>query len=103
MRKFLLGVLLLPAVAFAQPVTVEKPVTCENAQKAIQELEGKYGEKPIWFGEGTVPGAQFGLLVNKETNTWSFIQFSVEKNIVCLIDSGTKFYIKPEVFGGKGV
>jgi hypothetical protein len=102
MLKFLLGVLLLPAVALAQPVTVEKSVVCDNAQKAIQELEGKHGEKPIWFGEKNGNNGQFGLLVNPETASWSFIQFSVEKNIVCLIDSGEGFHTNSDIFGRKG-
>ena len=47
MRKFLLGVLLLPALALAQPVTVEKPVQCEKAEIVIKGLvNSEYQEKP---------------------------------------------------------
>jgi hypothetical protein len=49
MRKFLLGVLLLPVLALAQqdPVEVNKPVVCDKASEMLPYFDKRYGEKPI--------------------------------------------------------
>jgi hypothetical protein len=93
MRKFLLGVLLLPALAVAEPVTVEKKVVCDDASTMIPYIKEKYDEEPIWIG-GDGTDSQYAITVNLKTETWSMIQFSIEKNISCLIDSGTGFKFK---------
>jgi hypothetical protein len=92
MRKFLLGVLLLPALASAEPVKVDKSVVCDKATIMLPYIKEKYDEEPIWFGDDGV--SQFTITANQKTQTWSMLQFSIEKDISCLIDSGTGFKFK---------
>lgn len=85
MRNLILSVLLLPALALAQPVTVEKTVVCEKTQLVIESLQqGKYQEQPIWIGVD--PTSRFSLFENKKSQTWTFIQFNQE--VACLIATG---------------
>jgi len=92
MRKFLLGVLLLPALALAEPVEVNKVVVCDEASKMLPHISEKYGEKPLWIGSDSK--SKFTITVNEETQTWSIIQYRTEDDISCLIDSGTGFKFK---------
>ncbi len=85
MRKFLLGVLLLPALAQAQPVTVEKPVICEKTEKVIETLQkGQYKETPIWIGHDEK--SKYALFANEKTKSWTIIQFN--ENIACILGVG---------------
>jgi hypothetical protein len=85
MRKFLLGVLLLPALAYAQPVTVEKPVVCEATEKVIESLQkGQYKENPTWIGYDDK--SKYALFSNEKTKTWTIIQFN--ETIACIIGVG---------------
>jgi hypothetical protein len=92
MRKFLLGVLLLPALALAEPVEVNKKVVCDEASKMLLHISEKYGEKPLWIGSDSK--SKFTVTANEETQTWSIIQYSTTDNISCLIDSGKGFKFK---------
>lgn len=94
MRKFLLGVLLLPVLAIAgqDPVEVNKTVVCDKASEMFPYIDKKYGEKPIWFGQAEQ--GQFAVLVNSQTETWSIVQYDIKRDISCLIDSGTGFKFK---------
>lgn len=85
MRKFLLGVLLLPAFVLAQPVTVEKPVVCEKTEKVIETLQnGQYKELPTWIGYDDK--SRYALFVNTKTKTWTIIQFN--ETIACVVGAG---------------
>lgn len=87
MKKFLLSVLLLPAVAMAQPVTVEKPVVCEKLHIVIESLQNSnYKEVPIW--SGIDEKSKYALFANEKTKTWTFIQFN--QNIACILGVGEK-------------
>lgn len=92
MRKFLLGVLLLPALAIAEPVEVNKKVVCDDASKMLPHISEKYGETPLWIGGDSK--SKFTITANQETQTWSIIQYSIEDDISCLIDSGKGFKFK---------
>lgn len=97
MRKFLLGVLLLPALVVAQPVTVEKPVICEKTEIVIESLlKGEYKEQPVWVGADE--SSKYSLFVNNRTTTWTMIQFN--QQIACIIGVGTKAKM---IFSGPGV
>lgn len=85
MRNFILGVLLLPALALAQPVTVEKTVVCEKTELVIEGLQqGEYKEQPIWIGVDKT--SRYSLFANEKSRTWTFIQFNQE--VACLIATG---------------
>lgn len=85
MKKLVLSVLLLPALALAQrPVIVEKPVVCNWAQPLIERLSKEFKETPIWIGIGE-DSARYSLFTSA-TGAWTLIQFNDE--IACIIGSG---------------
>lgn len=99
MRSFLLGVLLLPAVAIAQPVTVDKSVVCDKVEAVIEVLTKKYDEQPVWFG--TAKDSKVGVLVNPKTSSWTVVQFN--DKLACVLETGEGFQLRPGLFGGKAV
>lgn len=94
MRTFILGVLLLPVFALAEPVTVEKPVVCDRVEKVFEELQGQsYKEQPIWIGAGE--NSTFTIFANEKTKTWTVVQFN--DNIACVLgmgDNGRLIFLK---------
>ncbi len=97
MHKFIFGVLLLPALAHAQPVTVEKPVICDTPKTVIETLTGKgYQEQPFWIGNDET--SRYILLANERTKSWTILQFN--KNIACVLGTGDnhkQVFSKPAV------
>lgn len=97
MRNLILGVLLLPALALAQPVTVEKTVVCDTTKTVIETLTGKeYQEYPFWIGADK--NSRYVMLVNEKTSTWSFVQLN--KDVACILSTGEHFkqvFSKPTV------
>jgi hypothetical protein len=85
MHKFIFGVLLLPALALAQPVTVEKPVVCDTPKTVMETLTGNgYQEQPFWIGNDET--SRYVLLANERTKSWTIVQFN--KNIACVLGTG---------------
>jgi hypothetical protein len=85
MRTLLTSILLLPVFALAEPVTVEKPVVCNDVKTVIELLSGRaYQEKPFWVGKDTA--SRYVLMVNENTKTWTIIQFNDE--FACVIGTG---------------
>jgi hypothetical protein len=85
MHKFIFGVLLLPALAYAQPVTVEKPVICDTPKIVIETLTGTgYREQPFWAGNDK--SSRYIMLVNEDTGSWTIVQFN--NNIACVLGTG---------------
>jgi hypothetical protein len=85
MYKFIFGVLLLPALAYAQPVTVEKPIVCDTPKIVIETLTGSgYQEQPFWSGTDKL--SRYIMLVNEDTGSWSIVQFN--NNIACVLGTG---------------
>jgi hypothetical protein len=97
MHKFILGVLLLPALAYAQPVTVEKPVICDTLKTVIETLTGTgYREQPFWAGNDET--SRYILLVNEKTKSWTIVQFN--NKIACVLGTGEnhrQVFSKPAV------
>ena len=97
MHKFIFGVLLLPALALAQPVTVEKPVICDTPKTVIETLTGTgYKEQPFWIGNDET--SRYVLLANERTKSWTIVQFN--KNIACVLGTGDnhkQVFLKPAV------
>jgi hypothetical protein len=92
MCKFLLGALLLPVLALAEPVTVDKPVVCERADIVFKELLQRFQEVPVWQGDDPKnPGSRYALLLNKDNSTWTLLQYS--DRIACVLGSGEGFKI----------
>jgi hypothetical protein len=94
MYKFIFGVLLLPALAYAQPVTVEKPIVCDTTKIVIETLTGKqYEEQPFWIGSDN--NSRYVMLVNEKTSTWTFVQLN--ENVACILGTGEQYR---QIFSG---
>jgi hypothetical protein len=96
-RKFLLSVLLLPAVAFAEPVTIEKSIVCDNIDAAVKALTQRHKEQPIWVGNSKE--TKVVVLVNTETKSWTVLQYNEKAG--CILELGEGFSINSNLFGSK--
>lgn len=92
MKKILLGVLFLPALAVSQqmqgPVKVDKTVICGPIEDVLKTIANEYKEKPIWGSK--MEDSRIVLTVNDDTKTWSILQFN--DKVACMIDSGAGFF-----------
>lgn len=91
MKKLLALVLVLPLLTAAAPEVVDdafivdKRVICDKTNTVFEVLmKGQSQENPIWGG--TNGDARFGLFVNKETGTWTVVQFN--KDVACILGHG---------------
>lgn len=85
-KKILLGLLLLPAVSLAQPVTVERSVICNRTDLVLAEIaKSEYKEHPVWIGEAGKT-VKVAVVVNEKTKTWTIIQYN--ESIACLLTAG---------------
>jgi hypothetical protein len=87
MRKFLLGVLLIPALASAEPVKVDKPVVCDSFENVINFLTTNYNEKPLLIGSSEDKKVAF--VINPKTLTWTLIEYN--QTNACLLSRGEGF------------
>ena len=88
MKKLLTLLVLIPLLTSAQssgPTTLEKTVICDKTQNVLDVImNGRFHEKPVWGGEDDT--SRYGLLVNRETGTWTIIQFN--KETACILGTG---------------
>ena len=99
--KYLLALtLLISSVVGAQPIVIQKPVTCTETKMLLQGLTSSdYKETPLWLG--IEPGAEvskYSVFVNPQTKTWTIIQFN--DKIACVLGTGTE---STQVFNGPKV
>jgi len=86
-RLFPILILLAPLLASAEPIQINKPVTCENTLLIFQALVEQAGEKPIWVGKGDgADTSRTVILANEKTKSWTIVQF--DKNMACVLGSG---------------
>ena len=86
-RFFYILILLAPLLASAEPIQINKPVTCENTLLIFQALLEQAGEKPIWVGKGDgTDTSRTVILANEKTKSWTIVQF--DKNMACVLGSG---------------
>ena len=89
MYKLILTILLMPVLAAAAPVTVNKPVVCEQAGVLILYLMQKHGEMPVWLGSKEKSTAT--ILANPKTQSWTIIHFQSQEDIACVLETGIGF------------
>ena len=79
---------LLTTAAIPQATQAKKNVLCDDTKKMYNELvNGEYAEKPVWGGEGE--NSKFVLLINKQTGTWTFIEFVKDTSCVLGVGEGS--------------
>ena len=88
MKKLLSLLVVIPLLTSAQsagPTAVEKTVICDKTQNVLDVImNGRFKETPMWGGEDET--SRYGLLVNRETGTWTIIQFN--KDAACVLGTG---------------
>ncbi len=75
---------LTSSIANAQAFQTNKPILCDQTEKIIKSLVENYNEKPVWIASGE--GTKFSLFVNKETSSWTLLQFTPE--YACILGVG---------------
>ena len=90
MKKLLALALAIPLLTAAAPDTddafiVDKRIVCDKTNTMFEVLmKGQAQETPIWGG---INGdAKFSLFINKETGTWTMVQFN--KDVACILGHG---------------
>ena len=85
---------LLSPIANAQEIIdLQKPLKCSKPEVVMNYFKDNFNEMPLWVGK-TNTGTHVTLLVNKETRTWTLIEY--EANLACVLGAG-EISSKPEV------
>jgi hypothetical protein len=89
MRILLMAFLfcLTSSIANAQEVIeLNKPVKCGDAQWVMDHFTGEYGERPVWAGKDGNSSSYITLLINKETRSWTILQY--DSKMACVLGVG---------------
>jgi len=85
---------LLSPIANAQEIIdLQKPLKCSKPEAVMNYFKDNFNEMPMWVGK-TNTDTYITLLVNKETRTWTLIEY--EANLACVLGAG-EISSKPEV------
>jgi hypothetical protein len=85
---------LISLIAHAQQIVdMQKQIKCSDAQTVMNYFSMNYQEAPLWVGK-TNTGTHITLLVNRETRSWTLIEY--DGNIACVLGAGD-VSSKPEI------
>ena len=77
---------LASSIAHAQEIIdLTKPMKCSDAQSVMNYFVDIHKETPIWVGK-SVHNTQVTLLMNKETRSWTMIEY--DASIACVLGAG---------------
>ena len=88
MRKTVMAFLfcLTSSIAHAQEIIdLQKPLKCSDAQVVMNYFVDTHKETPIWVGK-SVHNTHITLLMNKETRSWTLIEYDVK--LACVLGAG---------------
>ena len=88
MKKLVMAFLfcLLGPIANAQEIIdLVKPLKCSNADTVLNYFRDNFQEAPLWVGK-TTTGSFITLLVNKETRSWTLVEYDVK--FACVLGAG---------------
>lgn len=74
-------------------IDLQKPVKCSKPEAVMGFFRDKFNEQPLWVGKSNT-GSHVALLVNKETRTWTMIEY--DSALACVLGAG-EISSKPEV------
>ena len=90
--KKLLSLILFSSFAWAEPVTIKKPVICDETDIVFKALSSSnYKESPIWLGASDEKLVNYSLWVNASSKTWTIVQFNNE--IACILGTGEAYTV----------
>jgi hypothetical protein len=85
---------LLSPIANAQEIIdLQKPLKCSKAEVVMNYFRDNFQETPLWVGK-TTTGTHITLMVNKETRSWTLIEYDAA--IACVLGAG-ETSSKPEI------
>lgn len=85
---------LISSIAHAQEIVdLVKPLKCSDAESVMTFFNINYQELPLWVGK-TSTGTHITLLVNRETRSWTMIEYDAK--IACVLGAGD-VSSKPEI------
>lgn len=77
---------LASSIANAQEIIdLTKPMKCSDAQTVMNYFSDTHKESPVWVGK-TVHNTHIVLLANKETRSWTLIEY--DARIACVLGAG---------------
>ena len=77
---------LISSIAHAQEIIdLQKPLKCSDAQVVMNYFVDTHKETPVWVGK-SVHNTHITLLVNKETRSWTVIEY--DTRIACVLGAG---------------
>ena len=85
---------LISSIAHAQQIVdMQKELKCSDAQNVMNYFSINYQEAPLWVGK-TTTGTHITLLVNRETRSWTLIEY--DASMACVLGAGDTSS-KPEI------
>ena len=91
MKKLLL-LLMFATSAFAQQdvqvFELTRPMKCAAVEEVINFIYSNFGETMAWVGKDENNSSYLALYKNKDTGTWSLIQY--DSKVGCFLGSGSQ-------------
>ena len=77
---------LISSIAHAQQIIdLNKAMKCSDAQVVMNYFVDKHKETPVWVGK-TVHNSHITLLMNRETRSWTVIEY--DTRLACVLGAG---------------
>jgi len=78
--------------ALAEYKTYTKKINCAPLTEVLEDLNStNIKEVPVWIGTSNDPKIKYSVLVNKNTDTWTIIQYNNGAACVISIGEGNQF------------
>jgi hypothetical protein len=77
---------LISSIAHAQEIVdLNKAMKCSEPQKVMNYFVDTHKETPVWVGK-TVHNSHITLLMNRETRSWTMIEY--DDRLACVLGAG---------------
>jgi hypothetical protein len=77
---------LISSIAHAQEIVdLNKAMKCSEPQKVMNYFVDTHKEIPVWVGK-TVHNSHITLLMNRETRSWTMIEY--DDRLACVLGAG---------------
>jgi len=95
MKYLLILLFIMGCTTAVGQTTANKRVVCLDTESLIRNLIGRdYEEQPVWLGVNE-QNSTFSLFINKETLTWTIIEF--KGKTACILGAGSDSQISRDI------
>lgn len=99
MRTLILAFMcLFASTSYAQLKQHEKVVNCGKSAWVLDVLNKTAKENSIWIGQDSETNTNTVIMINRETLSWTVVQY--DKTVACVLTSGEGFKFDTETFSG---